>query len=120
MKHVIKTLHDIQHHPTPRATWPGQQWSRVITCPVLISTDPRAAPPSCRSQHPASSDNEVQQGGQWGMGEHCVHLGVWRKQSGVDFPKILPSFHDVSKLDDSIEFIHFLSHINVMQNIPPR
>ena len=46
MKHVIKTLHDIQRHPTPRATWPGQQWSRVITCPVLISTDPGAAPPA--------------------------------------------------------------------------
>ena len=55
-----------------------------------------------------------------GMGEHCVKLGVWRTQSGVDFPKILLSFHDVSKLDDSIEYIHFLSHINVMQNIPPR
>ena len=80
MKHVIKTLHDIQRHPTPRATWPGQQcqWSRVITCPVLISTDPGAAPPSCRSQHPASSDNEVQQG--WArvsIVSFCVEKTKW-------------------------------------------
>ena len=72
---LLKTLHDIQRHHIPRVTWPGQQWSHVITCPVLISTDPGGAPPSCRSQHPAPSDNEVQQGGgQWGRGEHCVLL----------------------------------------------
>ena len=108
-------------------TWPGQHWSRVITCPVLISTDPGGAPPCC-SQHPAPSDNEVQQGGgQWGRGEHCVLLcrqewEEYKMKLIFCIPKIPPSFHDVSKVDDialkNKKYPFSASHhINVMQNI---